>query len=214
MKYVLFVCTHNAGRSQMAQALFERHAPPDIRAESAGQEPADRVWPEVVEAMREIGIDLADRRPKKLTVEMQLHADWAITLACGAQCPYVPTTVEDWDIPDPAGRPIEEVRAIRDAVEVRVRDLIALRGDAIRSDRTAHQIRLERLLPDLVKEFGGLRSDAEIRACADAILADYREAPVRSFLMTIAHRRTRECLAAERCDALAAPALQKILGSS
>ena len=111
MKYVLFVCTHNAGRSQMAQALFERHAPPDIRAESAGQEPAEHVWPEVVEAMGEIGIDLSARRPKKLTIEMQLHADWAITLACGAQCPYVPTTVEDWDIPDPAGRPLAEVRA-------------------------------------------------------------------------------------------------------
>jgi arsenate reductase len=118
MKYVLFVCTHNAGRSQMAQALFERHAPADIRAESAGQQPAERVWPEVVEAMGEIGIDLSGRRPKKLTVEMQLHADWAITLACGAQCPYVPTPVEDWDIPDPTGRPIEEVRAIRDAVEL------------------------------------------------------------------------------------------------
>ena len=89
MKYVLFVCTHNAGRSQMAQALFERHAPPDIRAESAGQEPAKQVWPGVVQAMREIGVDLSERRPKKLTVEMQLHADWAITLACGAQCPYV-----------------------------------------------------------------------------------------------------------------------------
>ena len=203
MKYVLFVCTHNAGRSQMAQALFERHAPPEIRAESAGQQPADKVWPEVVEAMGEIGIDLSDRRPKKLTVEMQLHADWAITLACGAQCPYVPTTVEDWDIPDPAGRPIEEVRAIRDAVELRVKDLLEERIDAIRSDRTAHQMRLARLLPDLVKEFEGVRSDGEIRACADAILTGYEDVPVRSFVMTIAHRRTRACLAAETCDPLA-----------
>ena len=203
MKYVLFVCTHNAGRSQMAQALFERHAPDDIRAESAGQQPARQVWPEVVEAMREIGIDLSGQRPRKLTVEMQLHADWAITLACGAQCPYVPTTVEDWDIPDPAGKPIEEVRAIRDAVEMRVRDLIDQRLDAIRSDRTAHQLRLQRLLPDLAEEFEGVRSDAEIRACADAILAGYQEAPVRSFVMSIAHRRTRDCLRAERCDALA-----------
>ena len=203
MKYVLFVCTHNAGRSQMAQALFERYAPADIRAESAGQEPAERVWPEVVEVMREIDIDLAGRRPKKLTVEMQLHADWAITLACGAQCPYVPTTVEDWDIPDPAGKPIEEVRAIRDAVEARVMELIDERIDAIRSDRTAHQARLVRLLPDLAREFLGVRSDGEIRACADAILADYEDVPVRSFVMTIAHRRTRACLAAETCDPLA-----------
>jgi len=203
MKYVLFVCTHNAGRSQMAQAFFERHAPEGLRAESAGQDPAREVWPEVVEAMTEVGIDLAGRRPEKLTVEQQLHADWAITLACGAQCPYVPTTVEDWDVPDPAGKPVEEVRAIRDAVEARVKDLLEQRIDAIRADRTAHQMRLERLLPDLVKEFEGQRSDAEIRSCADAVLADYDDANVRSFLMTIAHRRTRECLKREHCDALA-----------
>jgi hypothetical protein len=102
--------------------------------------------------MREVGIDLADRRPNRLTVEMQLHADCAITLACGALCPYVPTTVEDWDIPDPAGRPTEEVRAIRDAVEVRVKELIEQRIDAIRSDPTAHQLRLRRLLPDLARD--------------------------------------------------------------
>ena len=203
MRYVLFVCTHNAGRSQMAQAFFERHGPSDVRAESAGQQPAGAVWPEVVEAMAEVGIDLADRRPTKLTVEMQLHADWAVTLACGAQCPYVPTTVEDWDIPDPAGKSLEEVRSIRDAVESRVKDLLAQRIDAIRANRTAHQVRLERLLPDLSKEFEGRRSEGEIRACADAILSDYGDAPVRSFVMNLAHRRSRECLAKEQCDALA-----------
>jgi len=203
VKYVLFVCTHNAGRSQMAQAFFERHAPDDIRAESAGQKPAREVWPEVVEAMAEVGVDLSGRRPKKLTVEMQLHADWAITLACGATCPFVPTTVEDWDVPDPAGRPLEEVRAIRDAVESRVKDLLTQRIDAIRADRTAHQLRLERLLPDLAAEFGGRRPDEEIRACADAILAEYDDVPVRSFVMNLAHRRTRECLARDSCDMLA-----------
>ena len=77
MKYVLFVCTHNAGRSQIAQAFFERYAPADIRAESAGEEPAAAIWPNVVEAMRELGIDISHRRPKKLDLEMQLHADWA-----------------------------------------------------------------------------------------------------------------------------------------
>lgn len=86
MKHVLFVCNRNAGRSQMAQALFERHAPDDIRAESAGLEPAARIHPVVIEAMGEIGIDLSDRRPKKLTVEMQLHADLAVTLGCGGRC--------------------------------------------------------------------------------------------------------------------------------
>jgi arsenate reductase (thioredoxin) len=148
MKYVLFVCNHNAGRSQTAQAFFERDAPPDVRAESAGSEPARAVWPAVVEVMREVGIDLSGRRPKKLLREMQLHADWAVTMGCGDACPYAPTTVEDWDIPDPAGRPIDEVRKIA----------------AIRADRTAHQVRLAHLLPDLAREFDGVRSAGEIRA--------------------------------------------------
>src|ERR687896_174507 len=138
MKYVLFVCTQNAGRSQMAQALFERHGPADVRAESAGAEPAGAVHPVVVEAMREVGIDLAGRRPKKLTLEMQLHADWAITLACGARCPYVPSVVEDWDVADPAGRPLEEVRRIRDDIEQRVKDLAEDRIELIRADRRQH----------------------------------------------------------------------------
>ena len=203
MKYVLFVCNHNAGRSQMAQALFERHAPDDVRAESAGSDPAKQLWPTVVEAMRELDIDLSGRRPRKLTVEMQLHADWAVTMGCGDACPYVPTRVEDWDIPDPAGEPMEVVREIRDEIEQRVQTLIEDRLPDIRSDLTSHQLRLARLLPDLAKEFQGVRSDGEIRACADAILADYQEAPVRSFVMTIAHKRTRQCLAADQCDPLA-----------
>jgi protein-tyrosine-phosphatase len=203
MRYVLFVCTHNAGRSQIAQAFLERDAPPWLRTESAGQEPAAEVWPAVVEAMGEVGLDISGRRPKKLTLEMQLHADWAITLACGARCPYVPTTVEDWDVPDPAGKPLDEVRAIRDAIEARVRHLIDTNLDAIRADRTAHELRLQRLLPDLAAEFGERHTDEEIRACADAILGEYADAPVRSFVMTLAHRQARACLAADRCDALA-----------
>src|SRR5947207_1265079 len=82
--------------------------------ESAGTAPAQRVWPVVVEAMREVGIDLGGVRPKKLLREMQLHADWAVTMGCGDACPYVPTMVEAWDIPDPAGLALNEVRAIRD----------------------------------------------------------------------------------------------------
>jgi arsenate reductase len=109
MKYVLAACTHNAGRSQMLAAFLERHAPDDIRAESAGHDPAPAIWPNVLDAMREVGIDLSDRRPKKLELEMQLHADWAITLACGDSCPYVPGVVEEWDVPDPAGLSLEEV---------------------------------------------------------------------------------------------------------
>ena len=107
MKHVLFVCTHNAGRSQMAKAFWDKHAPDDVRAESAGQEPAKAPWPEVVEVMREIGIDISKERPKKLSIEMQLQADWAITLGCSGSCPYVPTRVDDWQIPDPHGRSLE-----------------------------------------------------------------------------------------------------------
>ncbi len=203
MKHVLFVCNHNAGRSQMAQAFFERLAPDDLRAESAGSSPAREVWPEVVEVMREVGVDLAGRRPRKLLREMQLHADWAVTMGCDDACPYVPTTVEAWNLPDPAGRPIEEVRAIRDAIEVHVRELLETRLEAIRSDRTAHQLRLEKLLPELAAEFEDRRSADEIRACADAVLAGFDGASVRSHVLGLAHRRTRECLRAETCDVAA-----------
>jgi protein-tyrosine-phosphatase len=209
MKYVLFVCTHNAGRSQMAAAFFEKYAPADVRAESAGQEPAEAIWPNVVEAMREVGIDLSSRRPKKIDLEMQLHADWAITLACGGTCPYVPGIVEDWDVPDPAGRPLEEVRLIRDELERRVRDLVDSRLDPIRSDRSAHDRRLAQLLPRLVEEFDGRREPGQIRACADAVLARYDEAPVRSFVLTLADRATRECLSAESCYEVESRALAR-----
>jgi arsenate reductase len=194
VKYVLFVCTHNAGRSQMAQAFFEKYAPDDVRAESAGQEPADAPWPEVVEAMREVGIDISNRKPKKIDLEMQLHADWAITLNCAAVCPYVPGMVEDWDVEDPRGKPIEKVREIRDDVERRVIDLIENRLDAIRTDTTSHRIRLQRLLPQLIEEFEGQRDPEAIRSCADAALKKHADAPVRSFIITLAYREARDCL--------------------
>ena len=202
MKYILFVCTHNAGRSQMAQAFWKRYAPDDVRAESAGQKPAEAPWPEVVEAMREVGIDISKERPKKLDLEMQLHADWAITLGCGGACPYVPTRVDDWDVPDPHGRRMDEVRAIRDELEDRVRDFIDNRLNAVRENRTAHQVRLARMLPDLDREFGETHAADEIRACADAILAGYDDVPVRSMVQTIAYREARECLREDRCAAM------------
>ena len=124
MERVLFVCNHNAGRSQMAQAFLHKLAPPAQRAESAGTEPAERIWPEVIEVMREVGIDIGDRQPKRLTREMQLHADLAVTMGCGDACPYVPATIVEWDIADPAGRPLDEVRAIRDTIEEHVRRLV------------------------------------------------------------------------------------------
>ena len=206
MKYVLFVCTHNAGRSQMAHALFDRYGPTDVRAESAGSQPVNRVWPEVVEVMREVGIDLSAQKPKRLSVEMQLHADWAVTMGCGDVCPYVPTTVDDWDIPDPAGRPLDEVREIRDIIDDRVRHMATTNIDAIRTDAGAHRWRLAKLLPGLIDEFGAIRSPEVIRACADRILDDYDDVPVRSHILTLANRQARECLSHERCERVEASA--------
>jgi protein-tyrosine-phosphatase len=203
MRYVLFVCTHNAGRSQIAQAFFEKYAPDDLRAESAGQAPADAIWTNVVDAMREVGIDIAGRKPKKIDLEMQLHADKAITLNCQGSCPYVIGGIEDWKVDDPAGQPIEKVRAIRDDIERRVRNLVEERADEIRTDRSGHARRLAQLLPNLVSEFGDIRTPEQIRACADAILDKYDDAPVRSFVLTLADRDVRECLRADRCYALA-----------
>ena len=202
MKYVLFVCIHNAGRSQMAEALFARYAPSDVRAESAGSEPARRVWPAAVEVMREIGIDISGRKPKRLSIEMQLHADWAVTMGCGDVCPYVPTTVDAWDIPDPAGRPTDEVREIRDTIDERVKELAEDKIDAIRGDPTSHQFRLRRLLPQLISEFGETRPPEVIRGCADRILNDYDDVRVRTHILTLAHKRTRDCLRQDVCDVL------------
>jgi len=203
MRYVLFVCTHNAGRSQMAQAFFEQLAPPDLRAESAGSQPNDAVWPEVVEAMREVGLDISGRKPQKIDLEMQLHADWAITMHCLDTCPYMPGVVEDWDVDDPAGKTLAEVRSIRDEIKKRVENLIATHADDIRADRTAHERRLKRLLPTLAEEFDATRRPEEIRACLDAILARYDDAAVRSFIEPLALRETRNCLSEETCAALA-----------
>jgi len=124
---VLFACVHNAGRSQIAAALFNRHADPlKARAISAGTQPADRVHPEVVTLMREHGIDLAEQRPQRLTAGLAAQAQWLITMGCGDECPVVPgTRRDDWPIPDPRNQPRERVNAIVDDVEARVTGLIA-----------------------------------------------------------------------------------------
>ncbi len=125
MASVLFVCLHNAGRSQMSQALFERASAGRHSAVSAGTTPAEHVHPEVVPVMNELGIDLADRRPQLLTRELAEQADVVVTMGCGDQCPYVPgKRYLDWELPDPKGRPIEEVRATRDEIDRRIRELL------------------------------------------------------------------------------------------
>jgi len=123
---VLFVCLHNAGRSQMSQALFEQAAAGRHHAMSAGTAPGERVHPEVVEVMRELGIDLADRTPQLLTRELAEQADVVITMGCGDQCPYIPgKRYLDWDLSDPKGRPIDEVRATRDEIASHVKQFLA-----------------------------------------------------------------------------------------
>jgi arsenate reductase (thioredoxin) len=126
MANALFVCLHNAGRSQISQALFERAAGGRHAAGSAGTTPGDRVHPEVVEVMDELGIDLRDRVPHALTTEDAEWADVVVTMGCGDECPYIPgRRYLDWDLPDPKGRPVEEVRVIRDEIATRVEALVA-----------------------------------------------------------------------------------------
>lgn len=125
MSTVLFVCLHNAGRSQMSQALFERAAAGRHRALSAGTTPGDRVHPPVVEVMREVGIDLSDRTPQLLTRELAEQADIVITMGCGDQCPVIPgKRYLDWELPDPKDRPLDEVRATREDISNRVQALL------------------------------------------------------------------------------------------
>jgi arsenate reductase len=121
MSTVLFVCRQNAGRSQMSQALFETAAAGHHRALSAGTTPADQVHPEVIEVMKEIGVDLAGRTPKLLTRELAEQADIVVTMGCGDECPLIPGALHlDWDLLDPADHPVEGVRAIRDEIAQRV----------------------------------------------------------------------------------------------
>jgi arsenate reductase len=123
---VLFVCVHNAGRSQMAAALLERHAGERIRVRSAGSEPAEELNPAVVQAMREVGIDLDGRRPRRLEDQDVRKADVVVTMGCGDACPIYPgKRYEDWELDDPSGKSLAQVRPIREEIDRRVRDLVA-----------------------------------------------------------------------------------------
>ena len=127
MKKILFVCVHNSGRSQMAEAFFNQLAEGKAHASSAGTRPASHTDRIVAEAMRELGIDISRQRPKLLTAEMLEDADRVITMGCGVEkaCPAAFVPVEDWQLEDPEGKPIDEVRKIRDEIKARVQELIA-----------------------------------------------------------------------------------------
>jgi arsenate reductase len=125
MACVLFVCLHNAGRSQMSQALFERAAEGRHTALSAGTTPGEQVHPKVIEVMRELGIDLSKHKPQLLTHELAEQADLLVTMGCGDQCPYIPgKRYVDWELPDPKGSPLAEVRATREEIARRVDRLV------------------------------------------------------------------------------------------
>jgi arsenate reductase (thioredoxin) len=130
MKTVIFACVHNAGRSQMAAAYFNRLVDPTAaRAVSAGTSPGDRVHPEVVQVMHEDGIDLSDARPQRLTPALAEHAHMLVTMGCGDECPFIPGVVrDDWPLEDPKGQPLERVRAIRDDIRRRVESLVTAQG--------------------------------------------------------------------------------------
>ncbi len=133
MACALFVCVQNAGRSQIAAALFERAAEGRHRALSAGTAPAERVHAEAIAVMRELGIDLSDRRPRALTRALAEQADVVVTMGCGDACPYIPgKRYVDWELADPSGRPLAEVRATRDEIARRVDALVAQLDAALR----------------------------------------------------------------------------------
>jgi arsenate reductase len=126
MSRVLFVCVHNAGRSQMSQALFNRAAGERHEARSAGSEPGDRVHPEVIAAMDEVGLDLRNETPKRLTHELAEWADVVVTMGCGDACPYIPgKRYLDWELEDPKGQSLDAVRATRDEIDRRISGLLA-----------------------------------------------------------------------------------------
>ena len=133
---ILFGCTHNAGRSQMAAAFFNTLVDPSAgRAVSAGTEPAERVHPEVVTVMREVGIDVTGAKPRRLTDDLAVGAQWLITMGCGDACPVVPgARRDDWPVEDPKDQPLERVRAIRDEIRTRVEKLITAEGWASRQN--------------------------------------------------------------------------------
>ena len=130
MNVVLFACVHNAGRSQMAAAWFNRLADPaKARAISAGTDPGSRVHPEVINAMNEVGVDLSKAGTTRLTTEVAQQAQMLITMGCGDQCPVVPgVRRDDWPLEDPKGKPIAQVRAIRDDIRQRVEALLVDEG--------------------------------------------------------------------------------------
>jgi arsenate reductase len=198
MRTVIFACVRNAGRSQMAAALFNQLAPPGLGAVSAGTRPADQVHPEVVAAMAEVGIDLSDAQPQELTHQLAEGAELLVTMGCGEECPAVPVPRQDWPLPDPGGQPMEVVRAVRDEIRERVVALLA-ELDAPAADQdldgderaAVHRI-MERFEGRLVRLVGAARAERVVR---EEVLR-LRGATVRGFTDVLVTRHARERLRA------------------
>jgi len=156
---VIFACRHSAGRSQMATAFFNQLADPArAHAQAAGTTPADRVHPEVVEVMREVGLDLSGARPQLLTAELAAGAAHLVTMGCGEECPYIPgAKVQDWALDDPKGQPIERVREVRDEIRSRVTTFVKQQGWSAMPDETAA---IRRTYTEYFQVFQTLRPEA------------------------------------------------------
>ncbi len=199
MRYVLFICTQNAGRSQMAEAFFNSLAPPDLRAESAGQLPGRGGTSRGRRGDGRGRLRPLGRVPKKLTVEMQLHADWASRSPAADRAPTCPRPSKTGTSPDPAGKPSRRFARSVTISARRVEQLLVHHADDIRADRTAHEERLVSLLPRLDREFGGMRTREEIRACAGCGPQPLRRRAGPDPVLTLAERRATACLRADLC---------------
>jgi len=198
MGTVVFACVHNAGRSQMAAAWFNQLAPPGLRAVSAGTRPADQVHPEVVQAMAEAGIDLARVRPKSLTDELAAEAALLVTMGCGEDCPTVAVPRQEWPVADPAGRPLDQVRAIRDELRERVVALLAELDDpAADQDLGAgERAVVHRVLRALQARFGPLLGAGRVERVVREEVRRLRGGQARVFLDVLVERHARERLRA------------------
>lgn len=198
MRNVVFGCVHNAGRSQMAASLFNRSAPPGWRAVSAGTtRPADHVHPRVVDVMAEIGVDLSTAQPRLLTPEMAEEAELLVTMGCGEECPNVPVPRQDWPVADPAGRPLDEVRTIRDELRDRVTALVVELHDMPDTDLDDdEQAAVHPAIDQLHTRFLRLLGRERVERVVEEEVRRFRSASVRTFMDILVCRHARERLRA------------------
>ncbi len=197
MSTVVFACVHNAGRSQIAASLFNQSAPPGWRAVSAGTRPADHVHPRVVDVMAEVDVDLSTAQPRLLTPGMADEAELLVTMGCGEECPSVPVPRQDWPVADPADRPLDEVRAIRDELRDRVTALVVELDDSADTDLDADErAAVHRAMGQLHTRFFRLLGRERVERVVGEEVRRFRGARVRTFMDVLVCRHARERLRA------------------